>query len=154
LARTALRSIERYSTWSGTWSKQRSGASPLARSRSSPVTFYITIPNIGLIKQSNTHNGGVECSSQIRDCMSIPNNHGLSWQSKSTIHVTAKVILDRLMLVSGPRGFAQFVTIPSAPTTSSAPITPPLTLQLFLDCIVFFSKSKSGPFKDNIFFYT
>jgi len=48
------------------------------------------------------------------------------------------------MLVPGPRGFAQFVTMVSAPTT------PPLTLQLFLDCLVFFSKSKSGPFKNEI----
>ena len=50
----------------------------------------------------------------------------------SGIHVTAKAIFERLVLVPRPRCFVQFVIMPLAPNP------PPLNLQLFLDSLEFF----------------
>jgi len=51
--------------------------------------------------------------------------------------MTAQPICEHLVLVPGRNGFAHFLTMPSALTPLS------LTLQLFLDSPVFFSKSGS-----------
>jgi hypothetical protein len=65
-------------------------------------------------------------------------NRSVPRRSKmSAMNVTARIIFERLCLVPGPRQFALFFTMPSAPTT------PPLTRRLFLDfCAIFFP---SGP---------
>ena len=49
----------------------------------------------------------------------------------SAINMTVWTIFDHLCLVPRPRQFALLVTMPSAPTP------PPISLQLFLDCLVF-----------------
>ena len=69
----------------------------------------------------------------IRNCADISNNL-LQWGAEvSAIHVTENMIFERLYLVSGLRNIALFFTMPSAPTS------PPLALQIFLDfCAIFF----------------
>jgi len=57
----------------------------------------------------------------------------------SAIEVTAKANFERLYLVSGPRQFMLFVTIPYAPTP------PPLTLQLFLNLVIWYAGESELP---------
>ena len=54
-------------------------------------------------------------------------------QVESAMHVTAMAIYERLVLLPGPRGSAQFVMVPIAchVIMPSAPTLPPLILQLF-----------------------
>jgi len=63
----------------------------------------------------------------VRDCAGSPNNRGPRWPKLSAIHMTSKAICEGLILDSGPRDLAHFVTMPSVPTP------PPLNQQLFVD---------------------
>jgi len=75
----------------------------------------------------------------IRYCAGSSNNLAPRCPKLSAIDVTEKALFERLYLVPGPRQFAPYVTMPSAPTP------PPLShsQRLFLDFrAIFFS---SGP---------
>ena len=56
----------------------------------------------------------------IGDYTKSPSNRGPGWPKLSAIHVTAKTICERLVLVQGWRSVAKFVLIPSAPTLPTA----------------------------------
>jgi len=74
--------------------------------------------------------GGYRVS--IRDRAGSPNTCVPRCSKLSAIELTARTICERLVLVQGPREFAHFFTVPSAPTP------PTLILSLFLDSPVFF----------------
>jgi len=74
-------------------------------------------------KQWRDHNGGEAKISPFQTKLA----------KVSATDVTGNMIFGRLYLVSGLRNIALIVTMPSAPTS------PPLNLQLFLDfCSIFF----------------
>ena len=74
----------------------------------------------------------------IRNCADIFNNLVQRVSEVSAIGLTENMIFERLYLVSGVCNIALSLTMPSAPTS------PPLALQLFLDfCAIFFSSGIS-----------
>jgi len=70
----------------------------------------------------------------VRDYAGGHNNRIPRRPKLSTIDVPAKTIFERLNLFSGPRQFALFVTMPSAPTP------PRLNRRLFVDFHAIFSR--------------
>ena len=71
--------------------------------------------------------GGVVLGLPIRNCADLSNNLMQKNAEVNAIDVRREAFVERLYLVAGLRQIVPFVTLPSAPTS------PPLALQLFLD---------------------